>query len=183
MDYLMTLKEYLRLSLRLRNGTKHIRCQVCKMLSGTISGMGQLRKSPRKSSRADLFLKDDCVTNVKWQQLRITFSFRKRMAWNVLFYAWLLTYEPGLNSICATGPGPGAGPCRPLHHCRLDRELWGTHTVTTRKTLCSCWGSNPRRPIPGQTRYQLSYPGSQLYLRHRKHNIVSVELIIYTNYQ
>jgi hypothetical protein len=44
---------------------KDIGWQVCKVLSRIISGRGQLRKSPRKSSRWDLFPEPDCVTSIR----------------------------------------------------------------------------------------------------------------------
>jgi hypothetical protein len=47
------------------------------MLSRTISGRGQLQKSPRKSSRWDLFPVPDCVTSIRRAQLRIAFCLRK----------------------------------------------------------------------------------------------------------
>jgi hypothetical protein len=58
---------------------KDIGCQVCKVLSLKLfrGGGGQLRKSPRKECRRDLFPEPDCVTNIRWAQLKITFSFRK----------------------------------------------------------------------------------------------------------
>jgi hypothetical protein len=40
-------------------------CQVFKMLSGTISGMGQLRKSPRKSSRRDWPMVSNFVRSIR----------------------------------------------------------------------------------------------------------------------
>jgi hypothetical protein len=72
---------------------KDIGCQVSKVLSRTISGRGQLRKSPRRSSQWDLFPVPDCVTSIRWAQLRITFSLRKKewlqKARNVLYNVWL----------------------------------------------------------------------------------------------
>jgi hypothetical protein len=44
---------------------KDIECQVCKVLSQTISRRGQVRKSPRKSCRWDLFPEPDCVTSIR----------------------------------------------------------------------------------------------------------------------
>jgi hypothetical protein len=57
---------------------KDIGCQVCKVLSRTISGRGYLRKSPAKSSRWDLFSEPDCVTCTRWVQIRIILSLRKK---------------------------------------------------------------------------------------------------------
>jgi hypothetical protein len=54
-----------------------IECQVCKRLPRFISGREQPRRSPRKSSRWDLFPKPDCVASIRWGQPRITSSLRK----------------------------------------------------------------------------------------------------------
>jgi hypothetical protein len=107
---------------------KYIGCQVCKVLSRTISWRGQLRKSPRKSSPWDLFPEPDCVTSMRWAQLRITFSLRKRMARespNVFFNVWLLSFEPGPdpNIICATRPRPvqTLTQCPQIGNCSVYR--------------------------------------------------------------
>jgi hypothetical protein len=50
-------------------------------LQGVISNCfweGALRKSPRKSSRWDLFPEPDCVTSIRWAQLWVTFSTWKK---------------------------------------------------------------------------------------------------------
>jgi hypothetical protein len=57
---------------------KDIRCQVCKMLSWTIYGRGQIWKSQRKSSSWDSFPDPDCVTSIGWVQLQINFSTQKK---------------------------------------------------------------------------------------------------------
>jgi hypothetical protein len=54
------------------------RMPSCKVLCRTISGREQLWKSPRKSSRWDLFPEPDCVTSIRWAQLRLTFTLRKK---------------------------------------------------------------------------------------------------------
>jgi hypothetical protein len=43
-------------------------CQVWKVLCPTISWTGQLRKSPRKSSRLDLYPEPDCVTRAEGER-------------------------------------------------------------------------------------------------------------------
>jgi hypothetical protein len=44
---------------------KDIGCNIYKVLSRNISERGQLQKSPRKSSRWDLFPEPDCVTSIR----------------------------------------------------------------------------------------------------------------------
>jgi hypothetical protein len=77
---------------------KDIGCKVCNVLSRTNSGTGRLPKSPRKSGRSDLFPEPDCITNIRWEQLRINFPLRKKKELpdntrNVLLHVWLLTFE------------------------------------------------------------------------------------------
>jgi hypothetical protein len=101
---------------------KDMGCQVCKVLSWNIFGRGQLQKSPRKSSRWDLFPEPDCVTSIRWAQLRIACSLRKkRMARESPKCSkkiWLLSFEPGPNPSWTRtlsilpGPSPALGPCR-----------------------------------------------------------------------
>jgi hypothetical protein len=63
--------------LELEERYKDIRSQVCKVLSRTISGRGQLRKSLGKLSRWDLFPEPDSVRSIRWEQLRITLFAKK----------------------------------------------------------------------------------------------------------
>jgi hypothetical protein len=141
MNHLTTVWEHLRLFWRLGNGTKisdakFVRCYL-KLF----------RKSPRKSSRWDLFPEPDCVTSTRSEQLRITFNMRKksgpRKPW--MFYKRLIAViwtrpEPGPdpNIICATRPGPRArsgrdpGPCRPMVTFRL-----GVRSVLSRLAWCN----------------------------------------------
>jgi hypothetical protein len=50
------------------------------VLSRTVSGKRQLWKSARESYRWDSIPDPDCVTSLRWTQLRITFLLRKLMA-------------------------------------------------------------------------------------------------------
>lgn len=58
---------------------KYIRSQVFMMLPQTISGIGQLRKYPRKSCQWYLCSKSDCVTSMRLAY-KYHFLFRNRMA-------------------------------------------------------------------------------------------------------
>jgi hypothetical protein len=58
---------------------KDIGCQICKVLSRTISGgWGHQRKFLRKASRWHLFLEPSCATSMERAQLGLTFSLRKK---------------------------------------------------------------------------------------------------------
>jgi hypothetical protein len=106
---------------------KNIECQVCKVLSHTISGKGKLRKSPKKSSWWFVSRARLCHEH-KMSASTNNFFFVKKQwtkkAWNVQYNIWLLSFEPGLNPniICAHRPSPwagsgrGPGPCTPLQH-------------------------------------------------------------------
>jgi hypothetical protein len=82
------------------------------VLSRTVFGREELRKSPRKSSLWDLFAEPECVSSTTCAQLRITSSLRKTewfdKARNILYNVCLLSFEPHPNSniICATRPEP-----------------------------------------------------------------------------
>jgi hypothetical protein len=101
---------------------KDIGCQVCKVLSRTISRRGQLRKSPRKSSRWDLFPEPDCVTSMRWAQLRITFSLRKNndprmpQMFCITFYCYHL--NPARTRTLSVLPGPSPARARADLYCR-----------------------------------------------------------------
>jgi hypothetical protein len=79
--------------------------------------MGQLRKSPRKSSRWDLFPETDFVTSIRWAQLRITFSLRKKNDSRKpeIFF---LTFDCYHLNQARTRPGPRAGSGRCPGLCR-----------------------------------------------------------------
>jgi hypothetical protein len=117
---------------------KDIGCQICKALSRTISGRGQLRNSPRKSSRWDLFPEPDCVTSIRWAQLRITFYLWKKNGPRKpeMFYITFDCYHLNqarirtLSVLSSPSPtlGPGSGPCRPLPRmtCNSQGAVWDT---------------------------------------------------------
>jgi hypothetical protein len=120
---------------------KDIGCQVCKVLSRTISGRGQLRKSPRKSSWWDLFPEPDSVTSIRVTQLWITFPCEKnRQIKPEMFYIAFDCYHfnqartcPDLNIISATRPRPGprAGSGQTRVHADLYPVSSSTATVAT----------------------------------------------------
>jgi hypothetical protein len=117
------------------------------VLCRTISGRGQLRKSPRKSSRWDLFPEPDSVTSRRLAQLRIKFSLRKKKNGSrkpemvyITFDIILTRPEPGPdpNIICDTRPGPravsrvpGPSPHRPLHHTSSESRTYINRAVYT----------------------------------------------------
>jgi hypothetical protein len=113
---------------------KDIGCQVCKVLYRTISGRGQLRKSPRKSSRWDLFPEPDCVTSIGWAELRITFSLRENNGPRKpeMFSATFDCYHsnqartrPDPNIICATRPETEPVQTDPLYMlCFTQERSW-----------------------------------------------------------
>jgi hypothetical protein len=111
---------------------KNIGCQVCKVSSGNIFWKGQLRRSPRKSSRWVLFPGSDNVTSIRWAQLRITFSLRKRMTLeSPKCSVWLLSFEPGPNQArtrTSVLSGPGQDPCRPV--VQTTRALTCDHALS-----------------------------------------------------
>jgi hypothetical protein len=114
---------------------KDIGCQVCTVLSRTVSGRGQLRKSAKKSSRWDWFRKTDCVTSIRWQQLRITFSLRKTNGSRKpeIFYRTFDCFHldqnrtrPGTKNYlcCRAQARPSARPCTPLPYVSVSLIIW-----------------------------------------------------------
>lgn len=134
-DYWTTLRGHLRLFWRLRNGKKGMRYHVCKALSQTLTGMGHLRKSRRKSSTSDLFSELDCVTSIRWEQLRITFSSWKKSSPIKPKMSYFRFERCHLNQARTRtlSPLPGPGQCRPSPQCTLDRDIGGVHS---RSGLC-----------------------------------------------
>jgi hypothetical protein len=112
-----------------------IGCQVCKVLFRTISGTGQPRKCPRQSSRWDLFPEPDCVTSVRWAQLRMTFSLRKEewaeKAWNARKTFDCYHLNQARTQTLSVLPGPGPGPYRPLHSGTPSRVSWNVGCPVT----------------------------------------------------
>jgi hypothetical protein len=107
---------------------KDIRCQVWKVLSRTISGRGQLRKSPRKSSRWDLFPEPDLCHGHKMSATTNNVFFEKKewpeKARNILRLIVIIWTRPETrpdpNIVCATRPGPRVGSGR----AEARADLW-----------------------------------------------------------
>jgi hypothetical protein len=113
---------------------QNIGCQVCKVPSRTISGRGQLQKSPRKSSRWDFFPEPDGITEHEMSATTNNFFFAKKewpeKARYVLSNVWVLSFEPAPNPniICATRPVPRVGSGRAEARTRADLYFIHTHS-------------------------------------------------------
>jgi hypothetical protein len=96
------------------------------VISSYLWGGGRmLQKSPVKSCRWDLFAEPDCVTSVRWAQLRITFYLRKNNCPRK-FEMFYITFDCYHFNQKRTRPGPE-------HHLCYQAQAWPWARIRPRR--------------------------------------------------
>jgi hypothetical protein len=129
---------------------KYIECQVCKVLSRTVSGRGRLRKSPRKSSRWDFVSEARLCHKRKMNATTNNIFFvkkngpRKPEMFYIKFDCYHLN-QTRTRTLCVL---PGPGPCRPLNWVASEMIICHSARMwTLTSTSYHCHAHTARRLI------------------------------------